>query len=94
MVSGGVGSSLSQKEMNPINQTLVPVSSQPGKPAYLALCSCTVVSANLRKATYSSVVYIFVVGYLLINRQQAAISPLTLTDDMVFPFGANRRARV
>lgn len=36
---GGVGSSPSQKEMNPINQALVPVSSLPGHAAYLALCS-------------------------------------------------------
>lgn len=35
----GVGSSLSQKEMNPINQAPVPVSSLPGPAAYPALCS-------------------------------------------------------
>lgn len=37
--SGGVGSSLSQKEMNPINQALVPVSFLPGPTADPALCS-------------------------------------------------------
>lgn len=38
-VVGGVGSSLTQKEMNPINQALVPVSSLPGPAAYPACCS-------------------------------------------------------